>query len=216
MILFRCPSCRGWLQHATPGDKITCAGCNSKVTVPSGSSKDTRLVADRTELIAEPALIGQPPTDEPPDAEPESKQTPGWVYLAAGAAPMLLVATVVAMYFGFRENPKPKPQANVPTNSSPKDNVIRTGDRCRLESPDGGTTLFASDPEAVDEMLRFSATNNNEGVTLLMVQGRIVLCDNGTMVEILGDEGPEFFKVRILSGNHEGRKGVSPRFMVKK
>lgn len=87
--------------------------------------------------------------------------------------------------------------------------IVRRGGTAYLEVQGEHVVWVSVDQDAFDELNSFSSARNEEAITQMMQQGRVLVCAKQTRVSVVD---PGFFSttIRILEGKHEGATGIVP------
>lgn len=86
---------------------------------------------------------------------------------------------------------------------------IRRGSAAYIEV-DGENDVWVSiNEKALDELNSFSAARNEDAITQMMQQGRVLVCAKGTKVSVV-DPGVFSTTIRIMEGKHSGLTGIIP------
>jgi hypothetical protein len=120
----------------------------------------------------------------------------------------LLVFSVINSMNSHKSPPSP-PQ------SHPLRRVIGIGETGVL-SAGKGDVLVAVDVPALDEIISASVAHDNDGLTLLVLNGRAYFLPNFTAVRVIAKAGFMYYKtrVRVLRGRNRGRSGWVPNEFV--
>jgi hypothetical protein len=94
--------------------------------------------------------------------------------------------------------------------------AIATGETGRL-SNGLANVVVAVDVAALDDIIKAAVANDNEGIAIIVLQGRAFIVPQWTKVRVIGHAGFMYDKtqIRILSGPNRGLSGWIPNEFVK-